>query len=201
MARALLICLLFLVACGAPPAEEAGEPAVRARSLPAVIETDEPDHSAFEKDARVATQRLQLELQQELADALAEGGPARALEVCSRRASELTAEVSATKGMDVRRVSLRHRNPQNRATTGEASVLAMMAAHPDLSDTTIVRDGQPFYMRAIRIGTPLCLQCHGTEDQLGEGVAERLGALYEDDLATGFGLGDLRGAFVVRPAR
>jgi len=63
----------------------------------------------------------------------------------------------------------------------------------------IVRDGAPMYMRAIRINMPLCLQCHGMEEDLAPDVVEQLTKLYPDDTATGFSQGDLRGAFVVRP--
>ena len=78
-------------------------------------------------------------------------------------------------------------------------MLALMAARADLADTMIVRDGAPLYMRAIRINTPLCLQCHGPKEDLAPEVLDRLGALYADDRATGFSEGDLRGAFVVKP--
>ena len=53
----------------------------------------------------------------------------------------------------------------------------MMAARTDLTDTMIVRDGAPLYMRAIRINTPLCLQCHGAREDLARYTGE----------ATGFG--------------
>jgi hypothetical protein len=122
------------------------------------------------------------------------------VEVCSRRASELTAEVGSDRDLRLKRVSLRNRNPDNRASVGEASVLALMAARPELADTLLVRDGAPTYMRAIRITAPLCLQCHGPVDELAPGVAEKLARFYPDDDATGFSEGDLRGAFVVRPA-
>lgn len=198
MSRTILVLVLLVAACGSPRQEEAAEP-VDSRSAVVEAEAEAPEHSGFEAGARAATNRLQSELQQELSAAIREGGPVRAVEVCSQRAAELTAGVSERTGMQVRRVSLRHRNPDNRATTGEASVLALMAAQPALSDTMIVRDGAPLYMRAIRINTPLCLQCHGAPAQLGEGVAERLAELYPDDQGTGFTEGDLRGAFVVRP--
>ena len=192
-----IVSLLLLAACGASRQEE--PTGTQNRTLPSVVQSEVPDYSSFTAEARAATNRLQLDLKQELAAAIADGGAASAVEVCSRRATELTAEVSARTGMQVRRVSVRNRNPANRATTGEASVLAMMATRADLADTTIVRDGVPFYVRAIRINTSLCLQCHGDVDELGDGVAEQLSTLYENDRATGFAEGDLRGAFVVRP--
>jgi hypothetical protein len=194
--RLVLVCSIALAACGT----REPDPAVQqTRTLPAVIEVEEPDHSEFEALARAATNRLQLQLKQELEEAVVGDGPAAAVEICSRRAAEVTRDVSERTGLEVRRVSLQNRNPQNQATAGEASVLALMAARADLADTMIVRDGRPLYVRAIRIGTPVCLQCHGQRSELGEGVAETLDALYVDDRATGFREGDLRGAFVVRP--
>jgi hypothetical protein len=44
----------------------------------------------------------------------------------------------------------------------------------------------------------LCLGCHGPVEQLAPGVAERLKALYPDDRAVGYSLGQLRGAMTLR---
>ena len=41
----------------------------------------------------------------------------------------------------------------------------------------------------------VCLNCHGTE--LKEDVAARVNTLYPEDKATGFNIGDIRGAFWV----
>jgi hypothetical protein len=195
VARSVWFLILLLVACGSPEAET---PAPEA--TPAVQpETVEDPHADFAAQAKASTNRLQLELKQELSAAMQASGPAGAVQVCSERAADLTREVSERTGLDVRRVSVQHRNPANQATPGEASVLALMALRPDLADTMIVRDGAPLYMRAIRINTDLCLQCHGAKEDLAPEVLARLNELYADDRATGFAEGDLRGAFVVRP--
>jgi hypothetical protein len=152
MPRWFVLILLFLIACGSPQAEE---PAAESRPLQRMGETEEPDFSDFSDLARASTNRLQMQLKQELSGAMSDDGLASALGVCSQRATELTGEVSTQSDLEVRRVSLRHRNPANRASAGEASILALMAARPDLADTMIVRDGAPMYMRAIRINTPL----------------------------------------------
>lgn len=197
MSRLILMTLLLLVACGGPQADEQAR---QARPMPGTeVVVEQPDYSEFQAEAKASTNRLQLDLKKELSAAMTASGPAGAVEVCSQRAATLTAEVSERTGLEVRRVSLQNRNPDNRATPGEASVLAMMAARPDLADTMIVRDGAPLYMRAIRINTPLCLQCHGAKEDLAQEVLDQLDALYVDDRATGFAQGDLRGAFVVRP--
>ena len=195
MYRLVLLSIAFVAACGSPQTEESAQTARPAE----VVEQEADPLEEFHAKAKASTNRLQLELKQELSAAMKASGPAGALEVCSERAAALTAEVSERTGLDVRRVSLRNRNPENQATVGEASVLAMMAAREDLVDTMIVRDGSPLYMRAIRINTPVCLTCHGPKEDLAPEVLDQLNALYADDRATGFSEGDLRGAFVVKP--
>jgi len=44
----------------------------------------------------------------------------------------------------------------------------------------------------------LCIQCHGTADQLGAGVAQRLQQRYPDDRATGYAVGQIRGAMTLQ---
>ena len=196
MPRWFVLILMFLIACGSPQADE---PVAESRSQQRIGQTEEPDFADFAELARASTNRLQMQLKQELSGAMSDDGLASALGVCSERATVLTGQVSSQSSLEVRRVSLRHRNPDNRASAGEASILALMAARPDLADTMIVRDGAPMYMRAIRINMPLCLQCHGMQEDIAPDVLEELTRLYPDDTATGFSQGDLRGAFVVRP--
>ena len=44
----------------------------------------------------------------------------------------------------------------------------------------------------------LCLGCHGTDDRLSPAVKARLAALYPDDKAVGYGLGQIRGAMTIK---
>jgi Protein of unknown function (DUF3365) len=43
----------------------------------------------------------------------------------------------------------------------------------------------------------LCTGCHGTPDRLSPAVQERLKALYPDDKAVGYGVGQIRGAMTI----
>ena len=43
-----------------------------------------------------------------------------------------------------------------------------------------------------------CLKCHGTIDQLGDGVAEAVAAEYPHDLSMGYKKGDIRGAWTIK---
>jgi len=59
-------------------------------------------------------------------------------------------------------------------------------------------DGQEMrMMKAIPTGE-VCLKCHGSN--IAEPVQASLNELYPDDQATGFALGDIRGAFTIRQA-
>ena len=157
-------------------------------------------NTEFAATARAATQRVQRELQQALSEAMRDGGPASALEVCSVQAPGLAGQVSTETGVDVRRVSERNRNPDNVPTAPQIAVLHHFQANPAVEDTVIVEGDGPTYMRAIRVGVDLCLQCHGEPASLAEDVKAKLAELYPQDKATGFGMGDLRGAFVARLA-
>ena len=56
----------------------------------------------------------------------------------------------------------------------------------------VTDDGRFRYYIPLRIG-PMCLQCHGPRDALEPTVRRALDALYPEDRATGYGVGDLRG--------
>ncbi len=134
-----------------------------------------------------------------LGAALADGGPAKALGVCSDRAPAIAAEVATEMGVTIRRASLRPRNPQNAAAGDERDVLAGFAAAMADGGAAIpvVRegtDGSRIYFAPIVLANPLCLQCHG---QPGTDVAaatlSAIRARYPQDQATGYRLGELRG--------
>lgn len=168
-------------------------------------ERDRPEGSAreastgdFAADAKAATNRLQVALKKELSAAMKDGGPVAAIEVCHTRAPEIAREVGSETELEVGRVSRHNRNPANTPSDAEAAVLAAFEARPAMQDTVFTRDGERTYMRAIRIGTALCLNCHGAESSLEPELKGRLAELYPQDQATGFEVGDLRGGFVVR---
>ena len=53
------------------------------------------------------------------------------------------------------------------------------------------------YMRALPT-QPLCLACHGPAEQMKPAVVARLKALYPEDRATGYRVGEIRGAMTIR---
>ncbi len=130
-----------------------------------------------------------------------------ALHVCAGAALDI-ARKHEPEGWRVRRVSETVRNPANAPDADEREVLRFWAEEKhagrlggasEHSEVVTQGDKQVFrYMRPIFIADPVCLQCHGQPDKLGPGVAEALKELYPEDQATGYVVGDLRGAISVK---
>lgn len=158
-------------------------------------------------DSRALVDSFAGELQQALQGAMTAGGPAAAIDVCRSSAPEIAARLSRVSGASISRVSARYRNPQSYPDTWQQEVLqdfsATLAADPatpiaQLEHFEVDRQGGARYLKAITIA-PLCLTCHG--ETLDRSVADQLDTDYPHDRATGYRLGELRGAFsVVWPA-
>ena len=142
------------------------------------------------------------ELKQALVSAMGEQGPVAAIAVCAIEAPQIAARISSEYGVAVSRTSLRVRNPGNAPLPEwqRSVLLDWQAAHeagtlaPDAEYFQSTGRGGFRLMQPIRV-QPLCLTCHGTniEPQVLTAISER----YPADEATGYAVGDVRGAFVV----
>jgi hypothetical protein len=178
--------------------------ATLAIALP-VWPADEADLlSVSRQTASDLVQRLGKELRAELA----KGGPEGAIDVCKRIAPEIAGELSRQTGARTARVSLRTRNPMiGGPDAWEQNVLAEFdrraaaGEKPDtLEQAEIVDEPQGRfyrYMKAIPV-QPLCLTCHGTDATIPDVVKARLKAEYPHDMATGYALGQIRGAVTIK---
>lgn len=154
--------------------------------------------------ARQAADELGADLLAMLSGELNRGGAAAAIAVCADSAQVRTRRHGA-EGVLVRRVGTRVRNPGNAPDSVEAVVLdafaAAIAANRAMPDTaflaadstgaTMVR-----YLRAIRL-QEFCIPCHGPADSIAAPVKRILATRYPDDRATGYAVGQLRGAISV----
>ena len=172
---------------------------------PATMTAAEPvPDTAWIEQSRQLTMQLGGQLKGELTKAIAEGGPMAAIDVCYTRAPEIAAQLSKSSGARVGRTALRVRNPSNAPDGLERSVLEQFAT--DLGSGPIdrpleaafeIRRGDAVerrYMRAIPTDA-VCLTCHGKT--LAPELAAAIARNYPGDQATGFELGQLRGAFSV----
>jgi hypothetical protein len=175
--------------------------------LPAqgALAADEP----WTADARTVATAVPPKLLHVLTEAIAKSGAADAVTVCQDVAPRMAQAASEQTGWQIRRVSLRNRNPRAVPDAWERETLedfdrraAAGEAPASLERATLQTvDGKPLqrYMRALPT-QGLCLGCHGPAAQLAPGVAERLNALYPDDRAVGYSPGQIRGAITLKRA-
>ena len=157
------------------------------------------DESALLSESREITSQYATEMQAALGSAMASGGPVGAITACSEEAPEIAARLSAETGSEVSRTSLKVRNPENAPDAWQRENLARMDADSSLQEIyETTPDGRFRYLKAIPTGG-LCLNCHGTV--LTPDIQAAIDESYPDDQATGYYLGDTRGAFsIVWPA-
>lgn len=163
--------------------------------------------AAWIGEARQVAGSVPPKLMAVLSAAIQQGGPAHAIGVCQVEAPKMARAASEATGWQIRRVSLGNRNPKAVPDAWERQTLEtfdrQQAAGADASKLeraeVVTENGQQVkrYMRALPVQAA-CLQCHGSADKLGPGVAARLSELYPQDKGTGYLLGQIRGAMTLR---
>lgn len=171
-----------------------------AAATPALAVDVEADVAA----ARAVVKTFATTLQGALKAAVAEDGFAHAIGVCHQAAPEIAEAVSAESGWRVGRTALRLRNPENAPSAAERAVLEDFLRRAEAGEdiakmehtAEIQRDGRRMlhYMKAIPVGE-VCTTCHG--QSVEPALLARIRQSYPADQATGFALGDLRGAFTL----
>jgi len=159
---------------------------------------------AFVQDSRAKVKAFAGQLKGALQAAIKEGGPGHAIPVCNTEAPEIARRLSEAPGWTVGRTSHRLRNPANAPDAWEAAVLdsfleraAAGEALATMERAERIQSGGRDtyrYMKAIPAGE-VCLTCHGAA--IDPALAAKIAAYYPEDRATGFALGELRGAFTI----
>jgi len=131
------------------------------------------------------------------------GGPMKALDFCSQEAYTLTEKVNKQlpKGVKVKRISNKYRNPANKPQGNEVTILEalekLQSANVVLPKQIVEKvDADTYkYYKPLVINKKVCLKCHGNiqDVELRRAIEER----YPIDKATHYKMGDLRGAVVV----
>ncbi len=169
---------------------------VLALALPAAAQpyTPEtaPEHlKAPVKLALEAFQQVKSRLLGRLGQALQEGGPVLAIEVCREEAPRLTSGVAS---FPLGRTSHLLRNPKNATPKWAQGYLDRYADQPaEKAPTWVVPLGERVGVIAPLATQSLCLQCHGDPRAMPSELKSSLERLYPQDRATGFEVGDLRG--------
>lgn len=156
------------------------------------------EEQALLDTGRAATKALMESLGGQLKTALDAGGPVTALTVCQSVAGPLTDAVGqSVPGATIRRVTRKPRNPANAADMVDLVVLRTLevdAERPE--ERTLWTRTEGRYYKPLLI-QEVCLKCHGAPDTFPADLTAALAELYPADKATGYALGDLRGAIRV----
>jgi Protein of unknown function (DUF3365) len=176
-------------------------------SLPANAQKGNKD-IAFDEalmDARKVSDQLAEKFRGLLLQEIGKGGFSSAVRVCSELAQEITLQLSAGTGHQVRRISLKYRNPMNIPDAYEQRKLEefnVLNQKKELSNeySEIIEEHGKRSLRYLRplIVAPLCITCHGPKENIPQEVKTILADRYPDDRATGFLVGDVRGAITVK---
>lgn len=158
-------------------------------------------HAAPEQLERAqnAISAYQKELGAALKKALSEEGPIAAIKVCADKAPEIAEQIGKNHDLTVARVSDKPRNPAAQPDELDQKALQklkILLAEDEKPEVIKVvnEQGNEKYYQAITVA-PLCTTCHGTN--VADDVKQTLLQYYPSDKATGYKVGDLRGAFVV----
>lgn len=160
------------------------------------------------EESRTVADQLVQQIRSELVKSMETSGPLRSIIVCKYNVPEISSALSRKSGWKVSRVALKARNPAlGGPDAWEQKVLAQFEARAERGDkpealehAEIVVEGNRHYfryMRALPVG-PLCLACHGSAEQLNPAVKAQLAVEYPHDRATGYRLGQVRGAVTVK---
>lgn len=199
----VLFLVLFVLSCKESPEKT---PAKQPEATPTADETSADEKAqlptqepAGDADAvavaKAAAARLGAALKARLTVAMSEGGPEAGLEACSAEAISIT-KAASSPGIRVGRSSLRLRNPENAgAPQWVRDWLKAQGERPreGLAPVAELVEGTGRFLMPIGVEAP-CVLCHGAVGELSPGVRSLLQEHYPEDAATGYKVGDLRGA-------
>ena len=143
------------------------------------------------------------ELKGILIEQIQTGGVIQAVAVCSDTAQLLTNEFGVERGVFIKRVSMKNRNKNNYPDDFEKRTLnkfELLKQNNELNNETeyaeIITEGDYKYLRYLKpiLVQAECLNCHGNQTDMMPEVNNLIVEEYPQDKATGYKVGDLRGA-------
>lgn len=166
------------------------------------------DQAQYDDESRKVALELSRQMGSEMRKALDSGGLQAAIDVCRNVEPEIASRVSLQNGWKVTRVGTRVRNPLlGTPDAWEQSTLVQFEKRLQAGEkletiefSQIVEEpfGKSYrYMKAIGV-QPMCLNCHGASTDMPDEVKALLAKLYPHDQATGYQVGQLRGAVSIK---
>jgi hypothetical protein len=155
-------------------------------------------------EARKVATTLPPKLLAVLQEEISKSGPEGAITACRDMAPKMAGEISQQTGWKIKRVSLKARNDARaipdaweKTALEDFDKRAAAGEPPAQLEKGEKVDNEYRYVKALPV-QPLCLSCHGPVDQLSPAVRSALGQHYPNDRATGYSVGQIRGAISVR---
>lgn len=155
-------------------------------------------------EARKVAMKLPPKLLASLQEEISKSGPEGAIPVCKDMAPKMAGKVFEETGWKIKRVSLKPRNEARaipddweKAALEDFDKRAAAGESPAQLEKGEKVGNEYRYVKALPV-QPLCLNCHGTADQISPTVKSVLDELYPNDRATGYSLGQIRGVISVR---
>lgn len=194
---AVLSAVLVLGACQSSP--ETGDSEELNTEQTEVVE--EMDLSEYEKRGGQIAKAAFLELSGNLKAAMKEGGPTHAVDFCNVHALELTDKVADSLGVEIRRTSVKNRNPNNAPRDYELAALETFettwAEGKEPRGYAREVDGKVLYFQPIMM-QPACLNCHGEQGgDINESTWQIINEKYPEDRAYGYALNEIRGMWSI----
>jgi hypothetical protein len=195
-ALAVVVPAVRLAAADAPP------PAVSALQAE-FVDSDDAAVAAVRRDGEAAINWIANSLIRELNNALAQGGPDKAIDTCHLKALPTTGAVITQMPQikAAKRTSLQVRNPANAPDAAEQLALSHVQREIDNGNTPprfLVQRIDQGGKLEWRVYRPIalmanCVTCHGEPDSLPSGVRATLEVRYPQDKAVGYSVGQWRG--------
>ncbi len=161
-----------------------------------------------EQAAREVTQQFLKQLGGHLKSEMQTNGAQKAVAACKDIAPQLASKLSLENGWRVTRVSDKTRNALlGSADAWEQKILLEFKArakageqYQTMTKSEVVKEGSQSYFRFMKplVIKPMCLNCHGNDEQLSEAIKQALDNQYPFDQARNYSLGDLRGAVSIK---
>ena len=142
-------------------------------------------------------------LGQNLQKAIQQDGLNNAIGFCNLNAMPLVDSLSKVYGADIKRVSLKARNPSDLPNEQEQMLLEAYAYQwkdsiPLQTNVQTLDDNTYLFTKPIMVDNALCLSCHGTvENGMLKETDDFIKTKYPEDNATGYQIGDLRGMWSI----
>ena len=162
--------------------------------------------AALLDEARRVSVMLPPKLLVALKEEMSKSGPEGAIPVCKDMAPKMAGEISQQTGWKIRRVSLKARNDARaipdaweKAALEDFDKRAAAGEPPEKLEKGERIGSEYRYVKALPTQS-LCLACHGSAEQISPAVKSVIGQHYSNDLATGYSVGQIRGAISLRKA-